>query len=153
MAQRDSCGAHGFLLQPLILAPYAALTRSAPPRSPSGLMNLFARSIGGLLSDWGARRHGMRGRLWVLWSVQSLEAAMCIFMGLMKDSLALTLLACVLFSCCVQGDSDGERARTHGNPASRLRRRQAPAARSLAVIKAHLPRLILLTERIYPKLA
>lgn len=67
-----------------------------------GMMNLFARSLGGWLSDYSATKYGMRGRLWVLWGVQTLEGGMCIFMGLAKDSLGITLLACVLFSTCVQ---------------------------------------------------
>jgi len=47
-----------------------------------GLMNLFARSLGGMLSDSCAKKWGMRGRLWSCWIVQTLEGMMCIFLGL-----------------------------------------------------------------------
>ena len=46
-----------------------------------GLMNLVARSAGGLLSDWSNRRAGMRGRLWSAWMVQTLEGALCCCMA------------------------------------------------------------------------
>jgi NNP family nitrate/nitrite transporter-like MFS transporter len=67
-----------------------------------GLMNLFARSVGGILSDWSSARFGMRGRLWVLWSTQTLEGVLCIFMGLSKDNLGATIAFMVFFSICVQ---------------------------------------------------
>jgi len=47
-----------------------------------GLMNLFARSAGGLISDMANKSFGMRGRLWACWIVQTIEGAMCIFMAL-----------------------------------------------------------------------
>jgi len=46
-----------------------------------GLMNLVARSAGGLLSDWSNRRAGMRGRLWSAWAVQTIEGALCCCMA------------------------------------------------------------------------
>lgn len=67
-----------------------------------GLMNLFARSIGGLLSDWAAKRWGMRGRLWVLWLTQTIEGGLAIVMGLVHNSLAATILVMVMFSTMVQ---------------------------------------------------
>merc|ERR1719163_1679530 len=60
-----------------------------PPRTAGvlgscfGLMNLFARSWGGLLSDAANKKFGMRGRLWAMWIVQSLEGVMCILMASM----------------------------------------------------------------------
>jgi NNP family nitrate/nitrite transporter-like MFS transporter len=47
-----------------------------------GLMNLFARSWGGLLSDTMNKKFGMRGRIWAMWICQTLEGVMCIMMGL-----------------------------------------------------------------------
>jgi NNP family nitrate/nitrite transporter-like MFS transporter len=36
-----------------------------------GMVNLFARSLGGITSDWAAGIWGMRGRIWQLWFWQS----------------------------------------------------------------------------------
>jgi NNP family nitrate/nitrite transporter-like MFS transporter len=44
-------------------------------------MNLFARSWGGILSDYLASKAGIRGRIWGMWIVQTLEGLMCIFLG------------------------------------------------------------------------
>jgi nitrate/nitrite transporter NarK len=46
-----------------------------------GLMNLFARSLGGLLSDAANKKYGMRGRLWACWIVQTIEGVFCILMA------------------------------------------------------------------------
>ena len=46
-----------------------------------GLMNLVARSLGGMLSDYSNKRAGMRGRLWSAWIVQTLEGALCCCMA------------------------------------------------------------------------
>merc|ERR1719261_1571479 len=52
-----------------------------------GLMNLFARSWGGLLSDAMNAKYGMRGRIWGMWIIQTLEGLMCICMGLVTISM------------------------------------------------------------------
>lgn len=67
-----------------------------------GLVNLFARSLGGILSDKLGKRFGMRGRLWALWILQTTEGVMCIIMGLLHNTLAGTLVAMIIFSLFVQ---------------------------------------------------
>jgi len=47
-----------------------------------GLVNLCARSLGGLWSDAASAKFGMRGRIWSLWFWQSVEGALCIVMAL-----------------------------------------------------------------------
>lgn len=46
-----------------------------------GLMNLFARSLGGWISDVSAKHYGIRGRLWSCWIVQTLEGIFCVLLG------------------------------------------------------------------------
>ena len=78
------------------------LTLAGTLASCYGLMNLFARSLGGYASDVASAKFGMRGRLWCLWLVQTLEGILCIFMALAKNSLGTTILCMVLFSIAVQ---------------------------------------------------
>jgi len=47
-----------------------------------GLVNLCARSLGGLWSDTASAKFGMRGRIWSLWFWQSVEGVLCILMAL-----------------------------------------------------------------------
>jgi nitrate/nitrite transporter NarK len=70
-----------------IVAPYYTAYHGLSPQisglfaSFFGLMNIFARSCGGLLSDWSNKRYGMRGRLWSCWIVQTIEGGFCIAMA------------------------------------------------------------------------
>merc|ERR1712023_65054 len=70
------------------LVPYFTRYYGMHPRvaGPLGacfsLMNLFARSWGGLLSDFMNKKFGMRGRITAMWVVQSIEGVFCILMGL-----------------------------------------------------------------------
>jgi len=70
-----------------IVAPYYTEYHGLSPQisglfaSFFGLMNIFARSVGGLLSDWCNKRYGMRGRIWSTWIVQTIEGGFCIAMA------------------------------------------------------------------------
>ena len=78
------------------------LTTAGLVASCFGLMNIFARSVGGLVSDRLAVRFGMRGRLWSLWILQTLEGVCCIWLGFSQDSLAMTVVVLIIFSLFVQ---------------------------------------------------
>ena len=67
-----------------------------------GLMNLFSRASGGMLSDLAALRFGMRGRIWALWIIQSLSGAFCIGMAYCSLSLNATIGLMVIFSIFCQ---------------------------------------------------
>jgi len=52
-----------------------------------GATNLFARSIGGFVSDYMNKNYGVRGRLWAYWFVQTLEGTLCIILSLLTLGL------------------------------------------------------------------
>eukprot|EP00897_Mesotaenium_endlicherianum_P007729 jgi/Mesen1/6985/ME000364S06164 len=69
--------------------------------SSFGLMNIFSRPSGGIISDLVARRFGMRGRLWALWAFQSTGGVLCIVLGYM-DSLSSSIAVMIIFSYFVE---------------------------------------------------
>ena len=59
-------------------------------------------SAGGIISDQIAKRYGMRGRLWWLWSCQTTAGILCIGLGLANNSFANTLVVLCFFSFFVE---------------------------------------------------
>jgi len=59
---------------------------AGPMGATFSLMNLFARSWGGILSDMLAKRYGLRGRITGMWVCQTLEGIFCIIFGLCTTS-------------------------------------------------------------------
>ena len=104
-----------------------------------GMMNVFSRPSGGLLSDWVASRYGMRGRLWALWVVQTLAGVCCIVMGLMSHSLQGTMGILIVFSLFCQmscGLSFGVVVRCCGRWSCWCRCVMLPLRRSLSLAPA-----------------
>merc|ERR1719240_671036 len=58
---------------------------AGPLGATFSLMNLFARSWGGILSDYLGARWGLRGRITGMWVIQTLEGIMCIVLGLITQ--------------------------------------------------------------------
>merc|ERR1719163_1428874 len=62
-------------------------TTAGPLGACFSLMNLFARSWGGILSDWANQKCGIRGRIASMWIVQTIEGVFCILMGLVTVNM------------------------------------------------------------------
>ena len=75
------------------LAPYLqntfslTLDKAAYLASVFGMMNFIARPVGGICSDYFGRIYGMRGRIWILFTVYALGGAHLSFPPLMHQSL------------------------------------------------------------------
>lgn len=66
-----------------------------------GWFDLFARGLGGILSDWANSRWGMRGRLWAQ-TIGLLAEGIMILVFSHAKTLAGSLVALVIFSICVK---------------------------------------------------
>lgn len=66
-----------------------------------GLMNLFARSLGGILSDVMSKKYGMRGRLWAFFIVLFCEGCALITFSRM-NSLGAAIPVLIIFSLFTQ---------------------------------------------------
>ena len=67
-----------------------------------GLLNLFSRASGGMISDLVAVRFGMRGRLWAHWIIQTLGGVFCALMGASYTNLTATIVFMIIFSIFCQ---------------------------------------------------
>lgn len=66
-----------------------------------GLMNLFARSLGGITSDLAAKRWGLRGRLWAFFFIQACEGALFVIFSRIRV-LGAAIPVLISFSLFVQ---------------------------------------------------
>ncbi|KAG1677418.1 hypothetical protein FOA52_001873 [Chlamydomonas sp. UWO 241] len=66
-----------------------------------GLMNVFSRPSGGMISDLIAIPFGMRGRIWALFIIQFLGGLFCLAMGF-TETLAATIAIMIIFSIFCQ---------------------------------------------------
>lgn len=78
------------------------LTTAGALGSIFGLMNLFTRATGGMISDLVAIKFGMRGRIWALWIIQTLGGVFCIVLGKVDYSLTVTIIIMIIFSIFCQ---------------------------------------------------
>jgi len=69
-----------------------------------GLMNLFARSLGGMFSDGLASKFGFRGRIWAQFLALFFEALFLFAFGSIDNTNEwyVALIVLVMFSTCVQ---------------------------------------------------
>lgn len=67
-----------------------------------GFMNCFARPVAGIASDGLAKYYGIRGRVWILWSLHTFGAMMCILLGFLEKSLIATIAVVVLMAISVE---------------------------------------------------
>lgn len=67
-----------------------------------GMMNIFTRASGGMVSDAVARAGGMRARLWVLYITQTLGGLFCMLMGFINTDLTTTIVLKIGFAICCQ---------------------------------------------------
>ncbi|KAH7287119.1 hypothetical protein KP509_32G038900 [Ceratopteris richardii] len=67
-----------------------------------GLANFVTRPFGGALSDFVARRYGMRGRLWALWILQTLCGVFCIVLP-QASSLGPAVAVLLVFAIFCEG--------------------------------------------------
>ncbi|KAL3689798.1 hypothetical protein R1sor_016107 [Riccia sorocarpa] len=73
------------------------LTAAGIIASTFGLMNIFSRPLGGVLSDVVAIKFGMRGRLWNLWVTQTLGGVLCFLLGVTGE-LGSAIAVMLIFS-------------------------------------------------------
>ncbi|KAL2924490.1 High affinity nitrate transporter 2.5 [Bienertia sinuspersici] len=66
-----------------------------------GLVNIFSRPIGGWVSDFMAKRFGIRGRLWGWWITQTISGVLCAVLGLL-NTLSASIAVMIIFSIFVQ---------------------------------------------------
>ncbi|KAI5084633.1 hypothetical protein GOP47_0000802 [Adiantum capillus-veneris] len=67
-----------------------------------GLANFITRPFGGALSDFVAHRFGMRGRLWVLWILQTLCGVFCIILP-RANGLGPAVVVLLIFAIFCEG--------------------------------------------------
>jgi NNP family nitrate/nitrite transporter-like MFS transporter len=90
-----------------------------------GWLNLFARGLGGFVSDWSNAKWGMRGRLWAQTLMLLAEGGM-VFVFCSTTTLGGALGSLIVFSLFVQAAEGKEGSRTEGVCSARIPLAHAP---------------------------
>ena len=86
-----------------------SIASAAAVTSIFGVVNLFARAIGGFISDWANRKAGMKGSVWVQFTLLFAEGICIIVFALMNSLWSAIMVLCIMsmLTLCSEGSTFG----------------------------------------------